>query len=189
LLSITGGKWLRRRIETTSREVTRYTPQSARKALFDIIDVRERSFMDLFSGSGIISFEAVSRGAARVVCVDVSKQSCRTILNNRNSLDPEMKLEILCRDFRRVIPSLRKSGESFDFVFADPPFDSEYVEPLLKTISNNEAILKPGGLLIVETSTREERELLPEAIPFVEIVDRKSYASIVFTFLARVSDE
>jgi len=106
MLTITGGKWTRRPIKTTARRKTRYTPQSARKALFDIVDVASKSFIDLFAGSGIMSFEAMSRGAAEAISVDVSKKACNLILDNRNELDPSMNLRIVCADFRRAIPSL-----------------------------------------------------------------------------------
>ncbi|RAM58927.1 hypothetical protein DS65_02340, partial [Mesotoga sp. SC_4PWL113PWK15] len=79
MLVITGGKWARRSIKTPPRRSTRYTPQSARKALFDIVDVSSKTFLDLFSGSGIISFEALSRGAIDVTSVDSSKKACQSI--------------------------------------------------------------------------------------------------------------
>ena len=74
MLVITGGKWARRSIKTPPRRSTRYTPQSARKALFDIVDVSSKTFLDLFSGSGIRIkiIDAMSTGrpvVARTVAV------------------------------------------------------------------------------------------------------------------------
>ena len=106
MLTLTGGEWSRRRIEVTEREVTRYTPQTARKAIFDIIDVEGKSFLDPFSGSGVMVFEALSRRAERATAIDVSRTACKTIRRNMDRLDPSMKLDILCGDFRRMLPLL-----------------------------------------------------------------------------------
>lgn len=182
MLTITGGKWARRKIDTTAREIARYTPQAARKALFDIIDVQNKYFLDLFSGSGIMAFEAMSRNGAGAVCMDSSKLSCKTIHNNRRLLESAMNLEVLCVDFRRGVPALVKKGATFDFVFADPPFDQGYILPLLNTLSKNLPLFKRGALSIIETSPREEKTLASQQASFLKIIDRRSYANVVFTF-------
>jgi len=184
MLTITGGKWARRSIKTTARRNTRYTPQSARKALFDIVDVTSKSFIDLFAGSGIMSFEAISRGALNAISVDVSKKACNLILDNKNELDSSMNLRIVCADFRRAIPSLVKKGLCADTVFADPPFDEEYIEPLLAVLNQNPELISNRGQLIVETSDREKEYVL-ELSSFFRLVDQREYAGIVFSILVR----
>ncbi|MDD2332952.1 MAG: RsmD family RNA methyltransferase [Mesotoga sp.] len=184
MLTITGGKWTRRSIKTTARRNTRYTPQSARKALFDIVDVTSKTFIDLFAGSGIMSFEAMSRGAVNAMSVDVSKKACNSILDNKNDLDSSMNLRIICADFRRAIPSLVRKGVGADTVFADPPFDEEYIEPLFAVLNQNPELVNNQGQLIVETSDREKKAVL-EFSSLFRLVDQREYAGIVFSILVR----
>lgn len=184
MLTITGGKWTRRSIKTTARRKTRYTPQSARKALFDIVDVASKSFIDLFAGSGIMSFEAMSRGAAEAISVDVSKKACNLILDNRNELDSSMNLRIVCADFRRAIPSLIRQGVGADTVFADPPFDEEYIEPFFTVLNQNPELINHWGQLIVETSEREKKTVL-ELSSLFQLVDQREYAGVVFSIMVR----
>jgi len=183
LLTLTGGEWSRRRIEVTAREVTRYTPQIARKAIFDIIDVEGKNFLDAFSGSGVMVFEALSRRAKQATAIDVSHTACKTIRRNMGRLDPSMKLEILCGDFRRMLPLLAEREERFDFVFADPPFDRNYMPSFLKSLSENISILNLGSLIIVETSEGESLFEEREEARFLKLIDRRNYANVVFTFL------
>ncbi|HPM94300.1 MAG TPA: RsmD family RNA methyltransferase [Mesotoga sp.] len=187
-MTLTGGEWSRRRIEVTEREVTRYTPQTARKAIFDIIDVEGKSFLDPFSGSGVMVFEALSRRAERATAIDVSRTACKTIRRNMDRLDPSMKLDILCGDFRRMLPLLAARGERFDFVFADPPFDRNYMPPFLKSLLENRSILNRGSLIIVETSEEESLFAGREEMGFLKMKDRRNYANVVFTFLV-MTDE
>jgi len=184
MLTITGGKFARRMIKPTTAKKTRHTPQLARKALFDVIDINSKSLLDLFSGSGIISFEAISRGAANVLAVEISRRACNSILGNKRGIDPSMDLEILCSDFRRAIPSFVKSGIAFDVVFADPPFDEEYIQPLMAVLERNAELLNLGGMLIVESSVREKGFVLQGAGSF-DLVDQRNYAGVVFSFMVK----
>ncbi|HNU22990.1 MAG TPA: 16S rRNA (guanine(966)-N(2))-methyltransferase RsmD [Mesotoga sp.] len=184
MLVITGGKWARRSIKTPPRRSTRYTPQSARKALFDIVDVSSKTFLDLFSGSGIISFEALSRGAIDVTSVDSSKKACQSILESKNGLDPSADLKIVCSDFRRAIPSLVRKGVEFDIIFADPPFDEQYIKPLIELLEQNSVVLNSRSLLIVETSKRESDSLARTGTLF-RLIDQREYAGIVFSIMVK----
>ncbi|MBN2220062.1 MAG: RsmD family RNA methyltransferase [Kosmotogaceae bacterium] len=184
MLTITGGTFARRTIKTTTRKKTRHTPQSARKALFDVIDMNSKSFLDLFSGSGIMSFEALSRGAVGVLAVEISRKACNSILGNKREIDPLMDLEILCSDFRRAIPSLVRRGIAFDVVFADPPFDEEYIQPLMAVLERSPELLNFDGMLVVESSVRE-KEFVSQGTGAFNLVDQRDYAGVVFSIMVK----
>ena len=91
-----------------------------KKAVFDIIDVRGKKVLDLFSGTGVFGIEAISRGAKSVVFVEKSGQLVRSIQKNLFHLGIK-NAYVLREDAGRFL-SKQKEAE-FDVIFADPPFD------------------------------------------------------------------
>jgi 16S rRNA (guanine966-N2)-methyltransferase len=130
-LRVTGGELRGRRIPIPPGEV-RPTSERARQAYFNIIGQRVEGarFLDLFAGSGIFSFEAVSRGASASMAIEKSRKSAEAI--HRFAKELSLPIEALTGD---VIPSLnRLTGEPFDLVYADPPYDYDRYDDLLSAI-------------------------------------------------------
>ncbi|HVS30647.1 MAG TPA: RsmD family RNA methyltransferase [Thermoanaerobaculia bacterium] len=143
-LRISGGTLRGRRIPVPPRNV-RPTSERARQAYFNIIGARivNARFLDLFAGSGIFSFEAVSRGAAAAVAIDSSRQNIVRIGEMARSL--ELPVVALCGE---VEPALKHLGaEPFDLVYADPPYAFEEYDALLVAIE--ERIL-PDAIVALE---------------------------------------
>jgi len=182
MLTITGGTLKGRRISTTPRKVTRYTPNIARKALFDIIPVPDK-FLDVFSGSGIVAFEALSRGTSDVVCVDSSKVSVRTIYKNASELHLEKHIKVICKDFRRAFKDIEKTGQNFDVIFSDPPFRKDFVDDFLKYLMVYKKLLNTSTVIIVETSENEAVKLKNEKIEGFKFLDQRKYGGVVLNFL------
>lgn len=182
MLTITGGTFKGRKINTTSRKVTRYTPNLARKALFDIIPVPDK-MLDVFSGSGVVTFEALSRGTSSVICVDSSKFSARTIAKNASELGLKKYIEIICKDFRRALVDIEKSGSSFDVVFADPPFRRNYVDDFLKCLIAHNGFLTTNTNVIVETSEKDAVSLKNKMIDGFGLLDQRKYGGVFLNFM------
>lgn len=131
-----------------------------REALFNIIDARDSSFLDLFAGSGAIGCEAVSRGAKRVVLVERERRAVNLIRANLSKVlrmvDTSPSTEVLEVDAFGLLK--RPPEESFDYVFCDPPYALEkapqVVERLLK-----KGFVRDGGLLVFEISSRRAGEM------------------------------
>ncbi|HOK83529.1 MAG TPA: RsmD family RNA methyltransferase [Pseudothermotoga sp.] len=121
----TGGTFKGRELKTVADKRTRYTTSLVRQAIFNIIDVSEKSFLELFCGSAIVSFEAISRGAKNVVAVDISRKSVSTVIENSRKLG--VKINVVNSDFRRFLNSCI---DSFDIVFADTPYNMGFVKIL-----------------------------------------------------------
>lgn len=149
----------------------RPTPAKVKEALFNILADKTVgcSFLDLFAGTGAIGIEAKSRGASRVVFVDNNPRAIRLILYNLSSCGFNQGCQVYQQDLFSVLDELERKGEVFDFIFLDPPYDSNLVENTLEVISQK-ALLKPGGEIIAEHSARKR---LPEA--YGSLVARKSY--------------
>lgn len=118
-----------------------------RQALFSMVDVNGKSFLELFCGSAVVSLEALSRGASKAVAVDISKTAVRIAEENAKKLGVELK--VFCMDFRKF---LEKSAERFDVVFLDPPYELGFVEEALQWLAKKST----GETIVVEKSKREK---------------------------------
>lgn len=130
----------------------RPTMDRNKESLFNILNnyfwFDEMQVLDLFSGTGNISFEFASRGAQRVVAVDAHAGCVKFISKKANELDfPQ--LEVVKADVWRY---LQQEGQQYDFIYADPPFTlfkpEQYGE--LASLIFEAELLKPGGWLVME---------------------------------------
>ena len=129
----------------------RPTSERARQAFFDILGDRigGARFLDLFAGSGIFSFEAVSRGAASSVAVDRSRQHTAAI--DRLAKDFGVPVETVTADALAGMTRLR--DRVFDVIYADPPYDYAQYDALLAKI-DAEVQLAPGPVVAIEHRRR-----------------------------------
>ncbi len=107
-----------------------------RKAFFDIVDVSGCSVLDAFAGSGILGFEALSRGASYVLFVEGNRHLCEDIKANIAILSLSDRCKVVNADVQSFIPYLGRKGEKFDIVFLDPPFDFELSEEILRAVKD-----------------------------------------------------
>ncbi len=126
----------------------RPTRGKVREALFSMINVEEKTFLDLFAGSGAVGIEALSRGAAKVVFVERSRKAASYI--KRNLDKTRLEGEIINKS---VSAALENFESAFDFVFMDPPYKKDLV---MKTLKKSDAVLKKDSVIIVERSSDEE---------------------------------
>lgn len=134
-MRIVGGVVKGRRLHLTSKTNVRPTSERVREALFDILgqNMDGVSFLDICSGSGAISFEAISRGADRVVAIDNDKDCCENIDKVSVDLGLEKEIEVLQGDARQILRDKVVSLEKFDIIFFDPPWsDKELASDILK---------------------------------------------------------
>lgn len=135
---------------------TRPTADRVKEALFSILQTGwpPDGFLDLYSGTGQIGLEAASRGAGRVVLVESNKACCRVIIENAKKTRLMDQIQLIPRPVDQALLALRAKGETFDFIFADPPYqkaESELIR-LSDLISN---LLSENGLFILEQEARQ----------------------------------
>lgn len=130
---ITSGKYLKRKISKVNSASTRETMARIRESLFAILemDLKDAEVLDLFSGSGILGFEALSCGASKVVFVEKDKQAYKTILKNLDVLG--LVEEVYLIDYKAY---LKKETNAFDVIFLDPPYKMELGE-ILQSIKSS----------------------------------------------------
>lgn len=173
-MRIVGGA-LRNRLVKVPKKGVRPTKGIVRGAIFNII--RERvvnaQVLDLFSGSGVLGIEAISRGAKHCVFVDKSPKTLRANIEN---LGLTKKTTILSKDYRMAMRSLRP--RLFDLILADPPYEKNFVQRILDSMTRND-LLRIDGILVIEHSPREQIQL-PETF---SLVKRKRYGETVITLI------
>ncbi len=139
---------------------TRPVTDKIRQALFNIWQFRipHSSFLDLFSGSGSMGLEALSRGADRVVMVEQSPKAAKVIRQNLKDchFDPK-KYSLLEQDVFQAIERLKASGQTFDLIYLDPPYTVDSIfHPVMEALADG-ALLADGGEVIIRT--RKEKKM------------------------------
>jgi 16S rRNA (guanine966-N2)-methyltransferase len=163
---ITGGAYRGRKLETDTRaQVIRPTSGKVREALFSSLGeaVAGSSFVDLYAGSGAVGLEAVSRGAREAHLVESHAQSWTLLKANCAAVlgqGPDAARAVPVRaDAAAFCRRMREEGRSFDFVFADPPFDDDFSR-LRELVSG---LLAPGGTGVIQFPSRHPPAWLDQA--------------------------
>jgi 16S rRNA (guanine966-N2)-methyltransferase len=160
---IIAGRGRGRRLKTPAGEATRPTGARVRQTLFDILapEIPGCRFLDAFAGSGGIGLEALSRGAALVVLVELHSAAVATLRENVRALAAlGGEARVYRQDTRVALGGLAAAGEAFDVIYLDPPYDSGLYEPLLELVAGR-VLLAPGGVAVCE---HFHKRLLPERI-------------------------
>lgn len=173
-MRIIRGKYGRRRFDVPTNIKARPTTDFARENLFNVLenrlDFEGLAALDLFAGTGAVSFELLSRGCSRVVCVEKHPVQYNFILKVQKELADDNLMPVR-GDVFRFVASCR---EGFDFIFADPPYELAGLETLPDLIFENN-LLKEDGLFVLEHGKKNSFEEHPH------FVERRVYGSVNFT--------
>lgn len=168
---------------TLEGENTRPTLDRVKEALFSKInyDLPESTVLDLFSGSGALALESISRGAEKAYLCDLSRDAIKIIKQNIEKTRTEDKTFLLNCDYKKALENFKKNEIKFDIVFLDPPYKTDFAEEAAKIIVEND-MLKENGIIILETDNKEKviKNLDTE---FIKIKDIKKYGRVYLLFL------
>jgi len=136
----------------------RPTADRVREALFDILGSRVEGavFLDLFAGTGAVAIEALSRGAAQATLVEKSRRAAGLIRENLKRCG--LSARLIVSSVERAVLRLLHLEESFDLIFADPPYRTSLARDTLELLASGE-LLTPCGLVVVEHCASEELAL------------------------------
>jgi 16S rRNA (guanine966-N2)-methyltransferase len=148
-VKIIGGSWKRKNIFFHDADGLRPTLNRVRETLFNWLgqDLSKKNCLDLFSGSGILGFESLSRNAESCTLVDNNTLTISDLVGNKNNLNAINALII--NSTAEIF--VKKNKELFDIVFFDPPFAIVDIYPLLSEIKNH---LKPEGIIYLELNEK-----------------------------------
>ena len=180
-MRIISGKYGKRRFDVPANIKARPTTDFARENLFNvlnnIIDFESLTALDLFAGTGAISFELLSRECAKVVCVENYPVQYNFIRKVMQQLGTDSLVPIK-GDVFKFIPTCR---EKFDFIFADPPYDLPKFGNIPELIINS-GLLKQGGIFVIEHSKQYDFSDLPG------FDQKRTYGSVNFSFFRNSSE-
>jgi 16S rRNA (guanine966-N2)-methyltransferase len=181
-MRIIGGTLRGLRLNPPKNLPVRPTTDLAKEALFNIllnqIEFEDIKVLDLFSGTGNISLEFASRGAAEVISVDRSIH-CVNYLKDTSRQHKLDQVKVYKED---VFKYLQMETEQYDLVFADPPYDLNKIPEIPKIVFERN-ILLPGALLIVEHQSMQNISQHPA------FVEQRKYGHSSFSFFRNNADE
>ena len=167
-MRIIAGKYKRTPLVTLEGDLTRPTKDMVKEALFDSIQINsEDSFLDLFSGSGAIGIEAISRGAKKVVFNDCSKDAVKIIETNLKKINENAR--VLCLDYEECLFKL--NDYPFDYIYVDPPYAFEEYEHIFELVDKYK-LLSKKGIIIVEV--KKTVDLNDEYSNLIKYKEKKS---------------
>ena len=184
-----------KRIESPLSQKTRPTSSKVREALINILGnkLRGASWLDLCSGSGAMACEALQKGVKRVLAIEKQRETAKICKKNlidvSNTMDQSIHIEVICNElisFLKKGPKNQKiqfvkdcqNPEKFDFVFLDPPYESELYEITQELLLSKEWI-KESTTLICECSSK----LMPRIHNGWKLNKEKFYGSTSLIFL------
>ncbi len=169
-MRIIAGKHRGRVLKEFDGKDIRPTSDRAREALFNIFSekIPDCTFLDLFAGTGAVGIEAISRGAKKVVMVDIRRESVELIKKNL-ALVKESAV-VYNKD---GIEYLKSTTEKFDFIFIDPPYKSDLGYIALELIGK-EKLLQKNGVAVFES----DREC--ENLPYLQKTSVRRYGKNIF---------
>lgn len=160
-MRVIAGKARRTLLKTPEGLETRPTTDRTKETLFNILNpyLADCDFLDLFSGSGAIGIEALSRGAAFAVFSDTSKVAIDCIQTNLKATHNVENAVVLQKDALSVIQAMEVAGRVFDVIFMDPPYDNELEKKVLEALVNSNIICK-DTIIVVEASIKTNFDYL-----------------------------
>ncbi len=172
-----------RRLASFKGERIRPTADRVKEALFNIItsnfgDLDGKLVLDLFSGTGNLGIEALSRGAEKAVFVDENPKSVSILKKNIDICGFADRSEIVISPVEHGIKLLSRKGKRFDLVFMDPPYEKGLIEKTLNEIISD-GILDDNALVIAEHSLRERPS---EEYDGLTLTDRRKYGDTEISF-------
>ena len=179
-------------IETPKGAATRPTTDRVKESLFNIIhQLMEGSVvLDLFSGSGSLGIEALSRGAKMSVFCDKDLGTTQLIKRNLKHCKLEAHSVVLCCDFKQAVKKIstqRADYDKPDIVFLDPPYDTGLLQEALNKIIEADILTK--GAIIVAEHAKNDVVLKEEALQKEYLVVREEkYGDTLISFIKRTVD-
>jgi 16S rRNA (guanine(966)-N(2))-methyltransferase RsmD len=172
-MRITGGSLKGRQVKVPDG-IIRPAMDKMRESVFAVLgDLSGLSFLDIFTGSGIIALEAASRGAEYIEAVEMDPLKRRTLLENVQI----SSVRINCR-FMPAELYVKRAKRPFDLIFCDPPFPYQFKWDLIKNICSS-ALVKEATLILLH---RPREEVHEGAIPGIIRTDYREYGRSVIEF-------
>lgn len=175
-MRVIAGEYKGRRLESPQDYSVRPTTDKVKEALFSILSEKiwGSRVLDLFSGTGNLGIEALSRGAELCVFGDNSRESLRMIKSNIAHCRAENGARVIPGDFKKILMNL---DEKFDIILLDPPYGKGFLQPCFELIGEKK-LLSEDGIIVAE---HRREEVLPEEFCGFHKVKERKYGVIMLS--------
>lgn len=163
---------------------TRPTLDRVKEPLFSILQTRIKNatVLDLFSGSGALALESLSRGAKKAILCDCSPKAIEVIKKNIAKTHFEEKTQLICKDYKKCLNNIE---EKLDLIFIDPPYEANIAVKAVEIIMDKD-LLAEYGLVILETDDAErELEQIKKLKNNINVLDLRTYGRVKLILLNR----
>lgn len=175
-MRIVGGTFGGRRFSPPANIPARPTTEVAKEGLFNmlnnLIDFEGLKTLDIFGGTGSITYELASRGASSLTLVERDDVTCNFIKKTIKELDIADKVQLVKGD---VFKFMNQCTEQYDFIFAGPPYALETIDDIPQIVFQKQLLL-PDGIFVLEHTPRNDYQNHPN------FKRMKNYGTTVFTF-------
>jgi len=178
---IIAGKWRGRQLKIVAHTELRPTPDRVRETLFNWLTgyVQEARCLDLFAGTGVLGFEALSRGAKEVVFVDHHVPVVKALQSTARYLDVLSQCHIVLNESIRWLKQVQFEAKPFDIIFLDPPFSSMLVKQSIKLLAES-ALVHPQTYIYAESPKPLHEDNIPDDW---ELIKQKTASEVVYHLL------
>jgi 16S rRNA (guanine966-N2)-methyltransferase len=179
-MRVISGKCKGRVLYRPKSKLIRPTSDKAKEFIFNYIGdlIQNAVILDLFSGTGNLSIEALSRGAQFAVLVDNSEEAIRLIYRNLELTNFLSQSQIIKQDVLRYLKKVIHQKNKFDFIFADPPYFVNNYQNVVEYIGSDN-LLQNGGFFILEHSTQK---ILDEHLTSLPLEKTKIFGDTAISF-------
>ena len=171
-MNITAGKYKGQKVSAPDASITRPTLSKVRMSVFNtlqaMIEFENKSFLDMFCGSGIMGLEALSRGFSKIVTIEKNKKAYFVAKNNYAKYLSQANIKLLLGDSLNIC---QKFNDKYDVIYIDPPYFKGIYEKSLQVVKNISS-----GIIILEHVTDVD-------LTGFEVIKQKQYAQKYLTFL------
>lgn len=182
-MRVIAGKYRGKILKDFDLSTTKPTLDRVKEALFSSIqfDIVDRVVLDLFSGTGALGIEAISRGAKKVYFVDKELNAIKIIKSNLQNIKEDY--EIVNADYLDFLSKKHNENQKFDLVLLDPPFHSDFGIKSLQFLIENDMI-ENNGVIVYEKLYEGDKELEVDTKKFS--VKKKKYGTVEIVILRKV---
>mgnify|MGYP001215191970 CR=1 FL=1 len=160
MIRIISGRYKGQKLQNIKSKHIRPTQARVKKSILEILEpFTKKDVLDLFSGSGALGIEALSRGANYAVAIDNNRKNFKNLVNNFKNICSPDNYKVECMD---AIKYLKSTKEKFDIILCDPPY---YKYDYMKIFNESKPIIKKGGVFCMEM----EKNVVDENIFRVKI--------------------
>lgn len=174
-LRVIAGNYKGRKLKSLEGQNTRPTSDKIKGAVFNSIGpyFDEEVVLDLFSGSGNLAIEAVSRGAKKAFCVEQHPAAIKVIKANVEMTKEHEKFQVYKMKAEKALKYFAEEHQSFDLIFLDPPYAQQKIVEQIQEMLTNE-LIRPWGQIICETDRLTQ---LPNDIVGLTLKKRRIYGN------------